>query len=133
MATSAQLTVNARLESENGILYYFSQYGNGTGNFFLVQFLNGIIELSFSEGESVTTIRYIACCLGYKPSYVVQNVLNMFVFSFSGTKKLPVNKWITVQIGIEQSKVSILVHEESDITKQLVKNIQRSISSSPVS
>ena len=65
MATSAQLTVNARLENENGILYYFSQYGNGTGNYFLAQFLNGIIELSFSESESVTTIRYIACCHGY--------------------------------------------------------------------
>ena len=65
MPTSAQLTVNARLENENGILCYFSQYKNGTGNYFLVQFLNGIIELSFSERGSVTTIRYIACCLGY--------------------------------------------------------------------
>ena len=64
---------------------------------------------------------------------MVQNVLNMYVFSFSGTKKLPVNKWITVQIGIEQTTVSILVREESGITKQLVENIRKSISSNPVS
>ena len=65
MPTSAQLTVNARLENENGILYYFSQYENGTGNFFIVQFVNGIIVLSFSEGKLVTIIRYVTCCLGY--------------------------------------------------------------------
>ena len=59
MATSAQLTVSAKLENNNGILYYFSQYDNGTGNYFLVQFVNGIIELSYDEGGSVTTVRYI--------------------------------------------------------------------------
>ena len=57
----------------------------------------------------------------------------MCVFSSSGTEKLPVDKWITIQIAIEQSAVSILVHEESDITKQSVENIRRSITSSPVS
>lgn len=65
MATSIKLTVNARLENGNGILYYFSQYKNGTGNFILVQLVNRIVALSFSEGRSVTTIRYITCYLSY--------------------------------------------------------------------
>ena len=59
MATMAQLTVTARLDSENGILYYFSQYNNGTGNYFLVQFINRVITLSFSELGEVTVIKYV--------------------------------------------------------------------------
>ena len=59
MATMAQLTVTARLDSENGILYYFSQYDNGTGNYFLVQFIDSVITLSFSELGEVTVIKYV--------------------------------------------------------------------------
>ena len=59
MATMAHLTVAASLESKNGIIYYFSQYGNGTGNYFLVQFIDSVIMLSFSELGKVTVIKYV--------------------------------------------------------------------------
>ena len=55
------------------------------------------------------------------------------MFSFSGTQKLPIDKWIAVQIGIEQNEVFVLVYEDTDITKDLVENIRRSTSFSSVS
>lgn len=60
MATSAQLTLSARLENESGILYYSSQYDNGTGNYFLVEFISGVIQLSFTDDDGKpATVRYI--------------------------------------------------------------------------
>ena len=59
MATMTHVTVAANLESKNGIIYYFSQYENGTGNYFLVQFIDSIIMLSFSELGKVTVIKYV--------------------------------------------------------------------------
>lgn len=57
MATSAQLVLSIKLENENGILYYISQYENGTGDYFLAQFINGIFEVSVKGGSSLTTAR----------------------------------------------------------------------------
>ena len=59
MATTAQLAATVGLEKENGILFYFSQYENGTGSYFLTQFINSTIELSFNVEGLLTTIRYI--------------------------------------------------------------------------
>jgi len=59
MATSAQLVLSVRLENENGILYFFSEYDNGTGDYFIAQFVNSIFELSISEGGSTTNIKYV--------------------------------------------------------------------------
>ena len=60
MATTAEIGAGVGLQNENGILYYFSQYENGTGAYFLTQFINRTIELSFiGINGSLTTIRYI--------------------------------------------------------------------------
>ena len=53
------VTVAANLESKNGIIYYFSQYDNGTGNYFLVQFIDRVIVLSFGELGKMTVIKYV--------------------------------------------------------------------------
>ena len=55
------------------------------------------------------------------------------MFSFSGTQKLPIDKWIAIQIGIEQNEMFVLVYEDTDITKDLVESIRRSTSFSSVS
>lgn len=57
MATSAQLILSVSLENESGILYYLSEYENGTGDYFIAQFVNSTFELSVSENGSITTIR----------------------------------------------------------------------------
>ena len=57
MVTSTQLVLSIKLENENGILFYVSQYENGTGDYFLAQFVNGIFEVSVRGGSTLTTTR----------------------------------------------------------------------------
>ena len=59
MTTMGELRANVGLENENGILYYFSEFENGTGSYFLTRFVNCTIELSFCINGSMTVIRYI--------------------------------------------------------------------------
>lgn len=59
MATRVQLDIGVRLESRSGLLYYISQYENGTGNHILVEFINGIIVVDISQDGTSFTARYI--------------------------------------------------------------------------
>ena len=56
----------------------------------------------------------------------------MYIFSCSGSKPLPLNRLITIQIGIEQSKVTIVVYEGSDIINSL-DSIEEPITATTVS
>lgn len=66
--------------------------------------------------------------------YVVWNVLNIYMFSriCSGTKKLPLNTWVTIQMDIKETEVTILIYETSDRTKEL-ENTKQSITTNAVS
>lgn len=63
MVTGGQLIASLRLENESGILYYLSQYENGTGDYFLAEFINGTLVLTFNQAGSTIIIRYRMCCM----------------------------------------------------------------------
>ena len=103
MATRAQLGANVGLENGNGILYYFSEFENGTGGYFLTRFVNATIELSFSVNGSSTVIRYIEYCC--HRNYLLHR----------GTNELPLGQFMRIIIAISESEVSIRITLLDDI------------------
>ena len=100
------------LQNEDGILFYFSQYENGTGSYFLTQFINRTIELSFNIGGSLMTIRYI--------TINVVAMVTSYMLSVRGEKQLPMNKFIRIAIAIIPTEVSIrITSDDAGITAPL--------------
>ena len=121
MATTAEMGADVGLQNENGILYYFSQYENGTGGYFLTQFINRTIELSFSTGESPTIIRYITTR--------VVIVTHAFMLSVRGEKQLPMNQFMRIQIAITSTRITIRISSaDVDISSSPLELIETSIS-----
>ena len=107
MATVALLGANVGLENENGILYYISEFENGTGGYFLTRFVNATIELSFSINGSLTVIRYIEyCCHG---NYLLHR----------GTNELPLGQFMRTIIEIREDQVSIRITLLDDTSTEL--------------
>ena len=119
MATMAQLGATVGLENENGILYYLSEFENGTGSYFLTRFVNGTIELSFSINGSKTVIRYILallyCCHG---NYLLHR----------GTNKLPLGQLMSILIAISEDLVSIRITLLDEVLESITEPVSITVS-----